>query len=290
MAALACGNCSSPSPPRKTPSPPLTLAGTEYLAPLFRAEIREFRDRYPDADSIVIRASGSAEGMEQLVNGEVSMSLLLRELTDPEVEAAIRRNGMQAFPVAWDAVAVIVNPASPIEQISRTELAAVYRGGTKEWASLGWRQGGEIIALTAGPRLGIYAYLEQALLGGDPYAATVYAPATEEEVVEVVATRRNALACVSRPLAEAAGSRVKTLRVAPAIGLESIPLTRETLVTRGYPLLKPISIATSANPASTVSNFINFVSGMDGQRIIARHGYAPASVPIQIIRTAEGAE
>ncbi|HKW50315.1 MAG TPA: substrate-binding domain-containing protein [Candidatus Eisenbacteria bacterium] len=290
MAALACGACSSQSPPRKTSSPPLTLAGTEYLAPLLRAEIREFRDQYPDADSIVIRESGSAEGMEQLVNGEVSMSLLLRELTDPEVEAAIRRDGMQAFPVAWDAVAVIANPASPIEQISRTELAAVYRGETKEWASLGWRQGGDIIALTAGPRLGIYAYLEQALLGGDSYAPTVYAPPTEEEVVEVVATRRNAVACVSRPLAEQAGSRVKTLRVSQAIGLESIPLTRETLVTRRYPLLKPISIATSAHPASTVSSFINFVSGMDGQRIIARHGYAPAAVPIQIIRTAEGVE
>jgi len=228
--------------------------------------------------------------MEWLVNGEVSMSLLLRELTDPEVEAAIRRNGMQAFPVAWDAVSVIVNPASPIEQISRTELAAIYRGETKEWASLGWRQGGEIIAMTAGPKLGIYAYLEQALLGGDSYAPSVYAPATEEEAVGVVATRRNALACVSRPLAEQAGSSVKTLEVSPALGLASVPLTRETLVTRRYPLLKPISIATSAKPAPTVSNFVNFVSGMDGQRIIARHGYAPAAVPIQIIRTAEEAE
>jgi len=218
------------------------------------------------------------------------MSLLLRELTDPEVEAAIRRDGMQAFPVAWDAVAVIVNPASPIEQISRTELAAIYRGETKEWASLGWRQGGEIIALTAGPRLGIYAYLEQALLGGDSYAPSIYAPATEEEAVEVVATRRNALACVSRPLVERAGSPVKTLQVSPAPGLASIPLTRETLVMRRYPLMKPISIATSANPVSTVSNFINFVSGIDGQRIIARHGYAPATVLVQIIRTAEEAE
>jgi phosphate transport system substrate-binding protein len=268
----------------------LTLAGTEYLAPLFRAEVREFRDRYPDSDSIVILVSGSAEGMEQLVNGEVSMSVLLRELTDPEVEAAIRRDGMQAFPVAWDAVAVIVNPASPIEQVSRTELAAVYRGDTKEWASLGWRQGGEIIALTAGPRLGIYAYLEQALLGGGTYAPTVYAPPTEEEVVDVVATRRGALACVSRPLAERAGSRVRMLRVSPAIGLPSVALTRETLVTRRYPLLKPVSIATSAHPAPTVSSFINFASGMDGQRIIARHGYAPANVPIQIIRTAEGTQ
>jgi hypothetical protein len=51
--------------------------------------------------------------------------------------------------------------------------------------------------------------------------------------------------------------------------------------------MRPISIATSARPAATVVNFINFASGMDGQRIVARHGYAPAAVPVEIIRTAE---
>jgi len=250
----------------------------------------DFRDRYPDADSIVIQATGSAEGMERLVNGEVSMTLLLRDLTDPEVEAAVRREGLQAFPIAWDAVAVIVNPACPIEQISRTELAAIYRGETSQWGPIGWKRGGDIVALTAGPRLGIFAYLEQTLLGGDSYAPGVYAPPTEEEVVDVVATRRNAIACVSRPLAERGGARVKLLRVAQAVGLPYVPLTRETLVTRRYPLLRTVSIATSAHPAPTASSFINFASGMDGQRIVARHGYAPATVPIQIIRTAEGAE
>ena len=209
--------------------------------PLIRAEVLGFRDRYPDADSIQIRATGSAEGMEMLVNGEVSMSLLLRDLTDPEADAAVQREGMQTFPIAWDAVAVIVNPASPIEQLSRTELGQIYGGKATSWAPLGWRQGGEIIALTAGPRWGIFAYLEQALLGGGSYAPGVYAPPTEEEVVEVVATRRNAIACVSRPYAEQAGSRVRMLRVSQADGLPYVALDRETLLTKTYPLLRSVS-------------------------------------------------
>lgn len=287
MAVLAFGTCSSPSPPRKSPSAPQTLAGTEYAAPLMRAEILGFRERYPDSDSIRILATGSAEGMEMLVNGEVSMSLLMRELTDPEVKAAVRRSGLQAFPIAWDAVAVIVNPASPVEQLSRTELGEIYGGRTADWAPLGWKTGGAIIALTAGPRWGIFAYLEQTLLGEGSYAPGVYAPPTEEEAVEVVATRRNAIACVSRAYAERVGARVRTLRISQAQGLPYVPLTRETLLTRAYPLMRPISIATSARPAATVVNFINFASGMDGQRIVARHGYAPAAVPVEIIRTAE---
>lgn len=288
--ALASGTCSSPPPPRNVHPASLTLAGAEYAAPLMRAEILAFHDRYPDADSIRIEANGSAEGMEQLVNGEVSMSLLLRELTDPEADAAVQRQGLQAFPVAWDAVAVIVNPASPVEQISRTELGSIYAGDLTAWGPLGWKAGGELIALTSGPRLGIYGYIEQALLGDRPYAKTIYAPPTEQEVTEVVATRRNAIACVSRPVAEAAGARVKVLRVSQALGLPYVALDRETLLTKTYPLLRAISIATPAQPAETVGNFVNFVSGIDGQQIVARHGYAPATVPIRIVRTAEEAE
>jgi phosphate transport system substrate-binding protein len=290
LVALTCGTCTSPSPPRKSPSAPLTVAGAEYLEPFLRAEILAFRDRYPDSDSIRVVANGSAEGMEQLVNGEVSMSVLLRELTDPEVEAAVQREGLQAFPVAWDAIAVIVNPESPIHQISRTELADVYAGRTTAWASLGWRSGGEVIAMTVGPRLALYAFLSQALLEGGEYAKTVYAPPREEDVVETVATRRNAIGCVSRAFAEGAGTRVRVLAVSQARGLPYLPLNRETLVTRTYPLLRPVSLATPAKPAETASQFITFVSDIEGQRIAARHGYSPATVPIQIVRTAEEAE
>jgi phosphate transport system substrate-binding protein len=268
----------------------LTIAGAEYLEPFLRAEVHAFRDRYPDSDSIRVVANGSAEGMEQLVNGEVAMSVLLRELTDPEVEAAVQREGLQAFPIAWDAVAVIVNPASPIQQVARTELADVYAGRTTKWATLGWRSGGEVIAMTVGPRLALYGYLQQALLGGGEYAKTVYAPPREQDVVETVATRSNAIGCVSRSFAEEAGSRVRVLAVSQARGLAYTPLNRETLVTRSYPLLRPVSIATPAKPAATAGQFITFVSDIEGQRIAVRHGYAPATVPIRIVRTAEEAE
>ncbi len=225
--------------------------------------------------------------MEQLVNGEVEMSLLLRELTDPEVEAAVQRDGLQAFPFAWDAVAVIVNPASPVEQISRTELGAIYRGELNQWASLGWKRGGSILALTPGPQLGVFSYLEQAVLNGGKFAATVYAPPTEREVADAVAANPNAIACVSRPFAD---GRVRILRVSQARGLPYVALDRETLLTRQYPLLRAISIATSAKPRSTASEFITYISSIDGQRIAARHGYAPAAVPVRVVRTTEEGE
>ena len=82
---------------------------------------------------------------------------------------------------------MIVNRSCPLEQISRSELGAVYSGTITRWAPLGWKGGGEVIAMTAGPRLGMHEYLRQALLGGAPYAPTVYAPATDGIVERGVA-------------------------------------------------------------------------------------------------------
>ena len=288
LAAFGLGSCSSPSPPREIPPAPIVIAGAEHLESLLRGEILAFRDRYPKSSEIRVVANGSAEGMEQLVNGEVTMAVLTRELTDPEVSAAFQREGLKAFPVAWEGIAVIVNPASPIEQISRTELARIYGGDTKEWASLGWRRGGRILAMTTVPKLGLYGFLQQTLLSGEPYGPETYAEPSHEEIVSLVALHPNAIGCVPRDVVD---DRVRSLRISAALGLPYIALDQESLVLRTYPLNRALSLCVGGtNPPGTATDFINFVSSMDGQRIVARHGYAPAVVPIQIVRTAQEAE
>jgi ABC-type phosphate transport system substrate-binding protein len=78
---------------------------------------------------------------------------------------------------------------------------------------------------------------------------------------------------------------VRILRVSQARGLPYVALDRETLLTRQYPLMRAISVATSAKPRGSVSDFITYMSSIDGQRIAARHGYAPAAVPVRVVRT-----
>lgn len=212
------------------------------------------------------------------------MSVLTRELTDPEVKAAVTRAGLVAYPVCWDAVAVIVNPSCPVQQISRTELADIYRGVVTRWDTLGWKSGGSIAPLTTDPRFGLYEFVQQALLGGDAYGPGVYAQKSEEEVVRIVAARPSTIGLVSHGLVD---DRVRALQVSSALGLPYTPLSRETLVLKKYPLLRGISVCTPQDADQTASDFITFVSGMDGQRVAVRYGYAPATVPVRVVRTVE---
>ncbi len=287
LGVMCLGSCSSPSPPRETLPAPIVLAGAEHLVPLLHGEIQAFRDLHPEAAEIRVVSSGSAEGMEQLVNNEVTMSVLTRELSDPEIKAAMEREGLNAFPFAWDAVAVIVNPRSPVQQISRTELGQIYRGAITDWADLGFRQGGAIVPLTTGPRLGLYEFIQQALLQGAAYGPSVYAEKSEPEIVNLVASRADAIGCVSRQFVD---ERVRAIGVSSAKGFPYAPLGRETLMLKTYPLLRGISLCTRGNPPVTATDFVNFVTGMDGQQIVTRFGYAPATVSVRIVRTAEEAQ
>ncbi|HXF59562.1 MAG TPA: substrate-binding domain-containing protein, partial [Candidatus Saccharimonadales bacterium] len=266
----------------------IVLAGAEHLVPLLQSEIRAFRELHPEAPEIRIVPNGSAEGMEQLVNSEVTMSVLTRDLTDPEIEAAMQREGLNEFPFAWDAVAVIVHPRSPLQQISRTELGQVYRGTIRDWATLGFRRGGAIVPLTTGPKLGLYEFIQQALLEGAPYGPGVYAEKSESTIVDLVASRTDAIGCVSRDLVDA---RVRALAVSPAKGFPYVALSRESLMLRQYPLLRGLSLCTRGkNPPGTATDFINFVSSVDGQQIVSRFDYAPATVSVRVVRTAEEAQ
>lgn len=289
VAALAgIGSCASPVPPsQEAPPAPIVLSGTEYATSMLRAQALRFRELYPKADSIVLVENGSAEGMEQLVNAEVDMALLMRDLTDPEVEAAVTKDGLHAFPIAWDAVAVVVHPSSPILKLSRTELAQIFSGDVTRWESLGWKAGGGIMAVTGTPRLGLYSFGEQALLGGAPYATSVYALDSEEEIARVVAERPNAVALLSRPFVTAS---VRALDIAPAMGFGYVPFDRASLLERRYPLIRSLSLATPQKPRKSAADFVTFVSSVDGQRILARHGYSPATVPVRIVRTVEETE
>ncbi len=288
VALAGFGSCASPAPPRPAvPPAPIVLAGTEYAAPMLRAQILAFRELYPQADSIVLQPNGSAEGMEQLVNGEVSMALMMRDLTEPEVEAAVTKDGLRSFPIAWDAVAVVVHPSSPIQQLSRSELTQIYSGAVTDWSTLGWRRGGAIMAITGGPRLGLYGFGEQALLADSAYATTIYALDTEEEIARVVAERPNAIALLSRPFVT---DRIRPLHVSAAIGFPYVPFERSAILERRYPLLRSLAVATPMTPRTGAADFVTFVSSAEGQRIVARHGYAPATVPVRIVRTVEEGE
>ena len=80
--------------------------------------------------------TGSGTGIEAVSNGSCDIGLSSRDLK--EEEAA---NGLTATVVALDGIAVIVNEACPVEDLSLEDIAAIFKGKVTDWSELGGQAG-----------------------------------------------------------------------------------------------------------------------------------------------------
>ena len=80
--------------------------------------------------------TGSGTGIEAVSNGSCDIGLSSRDLK--EEEAA---NGLTATVVALDGIAVIVNEACPVEDLSLEDIAAIFKGEITDWSQLGGQAG-----------------------------------------------------------------------------------------------------------------------------------------------------
>src|SRR5512144_1459366 len=104
---------------------------------LIARERDAFQALYPQAE-VELREGTSREAVSALFAAQCDLAVLTRELLPEERAAASRgKLELEGYPIARDAVVVLVNPANPVQNITLSDLSAMYRGEAGNWAALG---------------------------------------------------------------------------------------------------------------------------------------------------------
>ncbi len=82
--------------------------------------------------SFTYNPTGSGSGIRAVQEGRCDIGLSSRNLSPAEAQA-----GLSATVLAYDGIAVIVNPENPIRNLSCAELTKIYTGELTNWSSLG---------------------------------------------------------------------------------------------------------------------------------------------------------
>ncbi len=85
--------------------------------------------------------TGSGTGIQAVLEGRCDIGLSSRNLKDEEKE-----QGLIETVLAYDGIAVIVNPENPIENLSMEDLGKIYTGEITNWKDLGGNDG-EIVLI-----------------------------------------------------------------------------------------------------------------------------------------------
>ena len=82
--------------------------------------------------SFTYNPTGSGSGIKAVQEGRCDIGLSSRDLKAEEKEA-----GLNATALAYDGIAMIVNPENPVEDLSLEDIAKIYTGEIVNWSEVG---------------------------------------------------------------------------------------------------------------------------------------------------------
>ena len=82
--------------------------------------------------SFTFNPTGSGSGIKAVSEGRCDIGLSSRDLKAEEVE-----EGLTATVLAYDGIAIIVNPENPVEELTSETIAQIYTGEITNWSEVG---------------------------------------------------------------------------------------------------------------------------------------------------------
>ncbi len=227
---------------------------------------------------ISVTGGGSGTGLAALINGTVDIANASRRIKEEEIEEA-KANGVEPFEIiiARDAIAVIVNPENPVDELTLQQISDIYSGKINNWSEAGGEDR-PIVRLSRETNSGTHVYfLETVLRLGDKENKTLFStdtlllPSSEGIIIEV---RQNPNAIGYDGLGYVPDD-LKMVAIAKEDGgayiLPSIPTVND----KSYPIARDLYMYTNGEPAGIVKEYLDWILGVEAQEIVAELGFVP---------------
>ena len=110
------------------PEGKITVGGSSSVSPLMEKLIEAYKTVNPNAE-LELLTSDSTTGVSGALDGSYTIGMASRELKDSETEG-----GAVATVLALDGIAVVVNPANTVEDLTVDQIKGVYTGELTVWS------------------------------------------------------------------------------------------------------------------------------------------------------------
>ena len=112
------------------PSGSITVGGSTSVSPLMEKLIEAYKTVNPNA-TVELLTTDSTTGVTGALDGTYTVGMASRELKDTETA-----EGAQATVLAMDGIAVVVNPANSVSDLSVDQIKSIYTGEATVWSDL----------------------------------------------------------------------------------------------------------------------------------------------------------
>jgi phosphate transport system substrate-binding protein len=250
--------------------------GSDTLVNLALAWAEEYTVLRPDV-RISVTGGGSGTGIAAMINGTVNIANASRAMKSEEVAAA-EENGITPveFVVARDAIAVVVNPANPVQQLSIQQISDMYTAKITNWREVGGEDR-PIVLLSRESNSGTYVYfLENVVRQADKESNLLFSPDTllmpsSEGISAEVRQNLNAIGYDGLGYVT---PDQKVIAVAQDPGGPHVLPSIATVNDGSYPISRPLFMYTAGEPEGEIKTYMDWILG-DGQALVSVLGFVP---------------
>lgn len=236
----------------------ISMVGSTSMEKLANALSEAFMEEHPDV-TVTAEFVGSGAGIEAVTNGTTDIGNSSRSLKDEEKAAGVVENV-----VAIDGIAVCVDPANEVANLTKEQLTNIYNGTVTNWKEVGGADE-PIIVIGREAGSGTRGAFEELvdLVDGCKYANELDSTGA---VIAKVASTPGAIGYASL---DALDDSVK------ALSLEGVEATAENIKAGNYFLSRPFVMATKGEISEQndlVQAWFDFVLGDEGQQVASEVG------------------
>lgn len=244
----------------------IVLDGSTTVGPIAKA----FADYYKEKSGVgaTISESGSGNGVKSLINGACDIANMSRFMKDSEFKTCVEKGILPvAHVVAFDGLAVVVNPANKVSALTDAQIADIYTGKITNWKQLGGDDA-EIVVISRDTNSGTYETFNELILRKKAVVKGAEYVGSNGQAKTRVASTKNAIAYVGLGFVD---DTVKTLSV------DGILPSAKTIVSGKYPIARPLFMFTNGYPkmGSVVYDFVTLHLTEEGREIVKDLGYIP---------------
>ena len=247
----------------------LVLKGSDTVLPLSQKEAEVFM-KTNKAANIAVVGGGSGVGIAALIDGTTDIAMSSRPIKmDERLKLQEAGRAYKEVKVAFDALAVVVNPGNKISQLTREQLEGIYTGKIKNWKEVGGDDM-QIVVYARETSSGTYEFFKEHVMKMKNYASSVLNMPATGAIIQSVSQTKGAIGYVGLAYVE---KDVKALGVSYDKGKTFTKPSVEAAKNKTYPVVRPLFYYYPVKAEKTVKPFIDFVLSPSGQNIVKEIGY-----------------
>ncbi len=236
----------------------ISMAGSTSMEKLANAVAESFMQKYPDV-TVTAEFTGSSAGIEAVIAGSVDIGNSSRALKEEEKAAGVAENI-----VAIDGIAVVLDPANTVTDLTRDQLISIYKGETRNWSELGGSDS-PIVVVGREAGSGTRGAFEE-LLGIEDQCAYASELDSTGAVIAKVAATPGAIGYASLDAVD---------DTIIAASLEGVEATSENIKAGNYFLSRPFVMGTMgevSEQSDVVKALFEYLASDEGKEVIQKVG------------------